>query len=341
MVRIKALMVVVMGLLLPAVAARAAEPAPVVETQVAALLRAEQFDRIDALAAEFRTSQSRSLEYGGLWNLSLFNDGISEAIAYRKANGPQFWKRTETLLQRWIAHAPTSPSARLAYAQMLSAHGWNFRGNGYAATVAPQHWKPFRDYIAQSRAYLEKYKTVAAEDPRWYEQMADIATVQSWPQAQFDALMEEGLDRHPLFYPLYFAAVRYYAPKWGGSGAAIEGFARMAYQRTYQVDGFGMYARIYWVASQTQYGDELFSESKVSWPTMSRGIDDVLAKYPDSWNVNNFARFACLAGDQIKTKALIAQIKGPPLMDAWRDEHMFEYCKAWSAATLPPSDHSL
>lgn len=123
--------------------------------------------------------------------------------------------------------------------------------------------------------------------------------------------------------------MEYNAPKWGGSAQAIEDFARAAVGRTRKTEGEGMYARIYWYAAQSQYHDQLFSQSKVDWPTMKRGIHDVLARYPDAWNLNNFARFACLAGDRAEAQALAARVGDIPDADVWnRDRGEFQACRA-------------
>lgn len=299
-----------------------------IRREVSAAMEAGQFAKLDALAARYRTSKSRTSS--GLWHLTLFYVGIS-GVLDAEADFTEYWQNVERALGKWVADAPDSPTARLAYASMLVRHGWSYRGSGYANTVTPENLRKFDQYLAQARRYLEENKRVASADPYWYELMAIIAYAQSWPEAAFASLIAEGLRKEPLFYQTYFAAIDYYAPKWGGSATAIENFARDALERTKAVEGYGMYARIYWYASQTQYGDGLFSESKVDWVAMKKGIDDVLAKYPDGWNINNFARFACLARDKAKTAELMARIDGAPLMAAWGAPAVFQRCKAWSA----------
>lgn len=300
-----------------------------IRRDVSASFEAGQFSKLDALAARYRTSKTRTSS--GLWHLTLFYAGISDVLN-AEPDFTEYWKNVERAVGKWVADVPDSPTARLVYARMLVRHGWSYRGSGYANTVTPQNQRMFEEYLTQARSYLEKHKTVASADPYWYELMAIIGYAQSWPEATFASLIAEGLRKEPLFYQTYFAAIDYYAPKWGGSAAAIEQFARDALERTRSIEGYGMYARIYWYASQTQYGDALFTESKVDWTAMKKGIDDVLAKYPDGWNVNNFARFACLARDKAKTAELMARIEGAPLMAVWRVPALFQQCKSWSAS---------
>lgn len=192
-------------------------------------------------------------------------------------------------------------------------------------------WPIFYKKLGEAREYLLRHKDTAARDPHWYDMMAAIATAEGWDSAAFDALVEEGLKREPLYYQLYFTAVNFLTPKWGGDFSKIEAFADAAVKATRNDEGFSMYARIYWYASQYQYGSSLFSQTSVAWPKMKRGIQDVLRRYPDQWNVDNFAYFACLAGDREEAKKLIGMLSGPPSMQVWKRPENFSRCAAWIA----------
>ena len=300
-----------------------------IRSQIVTLIRGEQFAELEALGAKYRTSKSRTSS--GIWHLTLFYSGVSFAFdSDRKEQ--EFWLKADDSAKRWVANHPNSATSHLAYARMLLNHGWSFRGGGYANTVEPQNWKPFLDRVQQARVYLEKNKDIASSDPYWYELMAIIAYAQGWPDSEFSKLVSEGLQREPAFYQTYFAAIDYYAPKWGGSILAIEQFAREGLERTRSTEGFAMYARIYWYASQTEFGDRLFSESLVDWTAMKKGIDDVLTRYPDGWNINNFAKFACLSKDKAKTAELIGRINDAPLTAVWGDPLFFQQCKVWASS---------
>jgi hypothetical protein len=138
--------------------------------------------------------------------------------------------------------------------------------------------------------------------------------------------------REPLYYQTYFEALEHFLPKWHGDAEAIERFARAAVERTATQEGRGMYARIYWYASQTEYGNDLFNKSLAVWRQMRDGFDDVIARYPDPWNLNNYARFACLAGDKSKTRELLARIGPSVVHQAWAPEPLRQHCAKWSAA---------
>jgi hypothetical protein len=295
-----------------------------IASQASALLKNERFEELDALADTYRSTQARTSS--GLWKLGFFYSGLSEMFP-RHRQSPEIWALLGQSTEHWIERRPRSPAARLVYATILINQAWGIRGTGYANTVEQQQWKPFFAKVEEARAYLEGVKTIASADPYWYRAMLEIATMQEWPDARFSALLAEALDRHPLYYDIYFEATNRKLPKWGGSAEEVEAFAREAVRRTHATEGAGLYARIYWSASGSELGDELFKRSHVDWAEMKRGIDDVLAKYPDEWNLNHFAKLACLAGDYPKAAELIDRIEGDALPSAWGMSFYMTRCR--------------
>lgn len=290
----------------------------------------EQFDALDKLAAEYRATESRSSS--GLWMLTHFYFGIRTVTNHGKDE--KYWAEVESKALRWVASNPQSPASINVYASFLIEHGWKYRGSGLAHQVRKEDWKPFYEKLSQAREYLLLNKRIASADPRWYENMLIIARAEGWKRNKFDELVTEAVSKHPYFYQIYFAALDYLVPKWHGSREEIEKFANFAVEHTKAGEGMGMYARVYWYASQTYYNADLI-ESDIDWDKMKRGIDDVLARYPDQWNINNFAFFACLGGDKQKTAELINRISTYPIHLAWGN-HVYRYydrCKAWTSTS--------
>jgi hypothetical protein len=278
-----------------------------------------RFDELEAMAAAFRARDARTPS--GLWKLNYFYEGLRRFQKYMPRDpDPQ--------IDGWLAAKPESVAAHIGYAVMTLQQAWEIRGEGYASTVEPEDWKPFHNAVERARKHLMQYKAIADGDPHWYDAMLEVATLQNWDDAAFDALLREALDKEPLYYDFYFHAANRNLPKWGGSAEKVEELARDAVARTQAIEGAALYARIYWSANGSQ-----FEESEVDWKEMRKGIDDVLARYPDQWNINNFARFACLAHDEDKTYELIARMAGEPDPAVWGYGSLFERCKRWSKPT--------
>lgn len=290
----------------------------------------EDFRKLEAMHREYLEKKSRTPS--GIWKLTVFYSGIGELLhdARRSPAREQQFASHERRLQRWIKQFPESPAPRIVHALLLGERGWAIRGSGYARTVPAEAWAPFRRYIALSRQYLEEHKSVASKDPRWYQAMLQNARAEGWDDQEYGKLLDEALAREPLFYQTYFEALENLLPKWHGDAGRIERFAREAVRRTSAQEGRGMYARIYWFAAQTEYGNDLFAKSLAAWPRMKEGFDDVVARFPDTWNLNNYAKFACLASDKATTKALLERIGADVVRAAWDPPSFHEECATWA-----------
>lgn len=302
------------------------------ENRVIELFHKEDYQALETMAQEFRETKSRTPS--GLWQLSTFYYGLSFVLTARSNNKP-FWWKTDKELKNWIAAFPESPTPHLAYATMLLNHAYSYRGGGLASSVKHENWKPFKRLTEQARDYLEKAKPIASSDPQWYALMARAAVFQGWSENPFASLLTEAFEREPLYYLTYYWAVLYYSPRWYGSVAEIETFARKALKQTRFQEGHAMYARVYWFASQTEFNETLFTESQVNWEKMKKGIDDILKNYPDNWNINNLAKFACLARDKEKAGELINRIEHPLHRDVWDSSSFFHRCMKWANTGSP------
>ena len=299
-----------------------------IKKRTAFLLSSRNFMELERLAQEYRVDKSRTPS--GLWKLTLFYYGIHDYCGNINLKDENYWDASKSRTEGWIKEYPKSPTPYISHGIIMKQYAWKFRGGGFANTVPEEAWQPFHEHLINAKAFLEKYKKIADTDPHWYEVMADIATGLCVNRSEFQKIIDEGLEKEPLYYQLYFAAIDYYAPKWHGSAKDIEEFANSAVERTKDLEGLGMYARIYWSAYETEYGTRLFIDSNVVWDKMKKGIDDVLKRYPDQWNINNFALFACLAKDKQKAKELFNLIKEPPMLQVWESESKYLRYKSWA-----------
>jgi len=309
---------------LPCSAATLSESEKIQETTKAAF-RGGDFAKIEGLLKQYRESRSRTSS--GLWHLRAAYGGAFIAMTTDTKTEAQ-WEDLESKINKSIVSAPHSASGPIFLATAYYWHGFQHRGLGFADTVTPEGWKQFARYMGLARQTLEVNKATSSVDPTWYETMLKVAQGQSWSQEDVNSLLEEALRKEPLHYGTYFAAVDLLLPMWGGSLEKIEAFADNAVARTNQSEGSGMYARIFWYVEQ-RIGSTLFKRKSV-WPKMKAGFEDLIKKYPDSWNKNAYAKYACQAGDYAVTARFMPEIGNAPILDAWNSQLYFESCKYYS-----------
>lgn len=288
------------------------------------LVHNKAFAELDALAKSYRDSESRT--NSGVWHLTIFYDALgapSDVIL-----SDEDYKAAFNTFDEWIKASPSSPTPYIGKASMLASYAWKFRGNKMADEVPIKDFAPFFYHLGEAKKLLEKSKEVSSQDPEWYAQMAYIMMGLNTKEDEFDAVVDEGLKKYPYYYPIYFNTALHLLPVWGGTVEKIEAFALKAIERTKEKEGMGVYSRIYWYLGSIQYDLRLFLDTKVDWLKMKQGIKDVLEKYPDQWNINNFGYFSCIQGDKEMTKELIDRITPFPVKDVWGEESFFLHCKA-------------
>lgn len=272
--------------------------------------------------------QRTSRTPGGRWKLQFFYSGLSR----RTPQTEQGWSTYEARLLQWMKEYPRSPAAHIAYSSFLIKRAWNIRGDGYAREVQPQSWRPFEQNIELARDSLQDSKEFASNDPQWYVEMLVVARAQAWRRTELKQLLQEAISKEAYYQETYQTAFEYLLPKWHGSFEEAETFANDAVAITRQCEGNGMYARIYWrvIDSTREFQHDPFGSAKVSWEKMKLGLEDIITRYPNAWNINNYAKFACLAGDKETAKRLVKQIGNNPTPEAWNNQISFPDCRKWA-----------
>lgn len=303
-----------------------------IKANVQALFQAEKFDELSALAKRYLQGEEKTPS--GIWKLAVFDTAVQDL---ESANPEQLPAIREKVL-RWVKSQPESPSAYLAYAEYLAQVAWAHRsdetdddGKDDDSDDDDNPQPVFYSYLDKERDYLLEHRKVAGKDPRWYEAMIHIGVFEQWSSENFAALLTKATHQFAYYYPLYDAALAYTQPKWNGSVEEMDAFIEEAAATTAKKYKSSLYARLYWSLAQTDYGSRLFDETAVDWPKMSQAMDELVTQYPDQWNINNFAHFACMAGDREKTRQLINRIQPAPMLEGWdNDQGNFDRCKSWS-----------
>lgn len=254
--------------------------------------------------------------------VAVIRDGYDQAFG-RESDWSKSLARVEYLKKKY----PNEAFAAMAEVRYWSAYAWNARGGGYASSVSDDGWKLFRERLEKSEMVLLDTKPYAAQLPGWYDEMINVQSSLGRPEEERDQVFLEGVKRYPTYYPIYFTMLNYLLPKWGGTWRTVDNLALWSVEHTRAQEGTTMYARLYWVVS----GDpkvNLFKDTFASWPKMKRGFEDMMARHPKSkWNLNNFARFACMAGDKQTFLKLRAEIGKDVFDGAWPQATSLDLCE--------------
>lgn len=293
--------------------------------QVHVMLAKRDYAGLNAMEREFRTS--RATTPSGIWKLEEFHDAVEAYLPTADSKDGCPYLAGE-YLEEWLRTDPTSPAPYIAQATKLLDQAWCFRGDGFASQVAEDAWRPFHENIDAAYAVLMEHKRVASVDPGYYAVMIDIYRAQN-RKSELSALLDEATDREPYYYPIYANAYFSYMPQWGGSTAEIDELARYAVARTQKRDGLGAYARYYWYASSDNC--DCWTDA-INWETMKLAMRDVATRYPDAWNLANFARFGCMFNDRETARSYFDKLGAVDVSIAWPDVESYRRCRAFAGA---------
>jgi hypothetical protein len=265
-----------------------------------------------------------------------FDDGRAHVMAFdvgldlisQRNKTTKDWEQSLGQIREWRQQNPASTAVDIAEANLLKNWAWSARGSGYARSVTEEGWKLFRARLDRAEAVLLHSKDRSSGNPLWYTEYLEIAVANSWDSAEFRALYDAAITRFPDFLPLYNRMIRSLQPRWGGSFEQIDAYVAEVVKQTEARQGKVMYARLYWYLANAE-GDDfaLFEDSAANWADMKTGFKQIIAATPKSnWNLNNFASFACRAGDADTYRKLRKQIGEKIYEEAWPSNYSMEVC---------------
>lgn len=293
-----------------------------------------QFAALESMADEFRSDLSRTPS--GILKLAEYYNGIANVGLDFPKTDQAAWAEAAATIDDWIESYPESATPYVAKATALMNRGWAYRGKGWARNVEDGDFDQYRNHAYFAAEFLLDHKDIAASDPHWYYVLLDSLRAVRADKAAYLELSTEALDRFPDYDPLYFKIAGYLSPKWFGSLPELEAFAQNAVARTKATRGAELYARIYWASGQLNRQEHAFQSAYVDWSTMISGMDAVIREYPDQWNINRFAYFACVKQDYATTRKYLELVVEPVAASHW-DGAIMNYQRCRLNSGLPPS----
>jgi hypothetical protein len=262
-----------------------------IQTDARRALLEGRFESIDEMAKQMQLQRSRLAD--GRWELPFVTSAFVWNIKPRDSSA---WETRLQQIDRWIARTPKESTPYLAKAAVLISYAWDARGAGWAETVRNEDWPVFTGRLTAAQHVLEESAAISKTSPIWYDAMQTIALGLSWPENKYSEIFNEAVQREPTYYVFYFNAARYYLPRWHGNDGDVARFVDAAVGGTRDTEGETLYARIYW-SLLWAYEDYTFLPGRANWSRMRQGFRDILRVYPDNWNINAFAFYACMAED--------------------------------------------
>jgi hypothetical protein len=287
--------------------------------QVWQLLDAREFARLEALHDEWLKTPSRTQD--GTWLLESFD--WTFAVNF-EARAPAYLR---AIFDDWKARAPSSRLRPIAEAHLWVARAGRLRGCECSKFKSDADRDAFGILIERAAAALNA--EAMGVSPLAYTAALRIAGSRGRPAGELDALLDEGRARFPAYRPMYWARMRYLLPAWGGTGEALDHFAKRAVRETSAAEGTTFYALLY--ADLLREGPpqsrELMLEH-ASWPELDASFRDLVARRPGTHNWNLYGTVACLFRDAPATARILQHLGSEAQLGVWTSGVSTESCRA-------------
>ncbi len=253
------------------------------------------FAWLETTSQKYRSEKQRMPS--GRWSIEVFYERLQEhcGLDSREQVSPLM---TE-FYANWQAEYPKSPAPSIIMASCHYAAAMNLRGQGFADDVWADAWAPMFEKLEGAVAILEKNKALAGHDPHWHAIMARTHMHLNVPESVFSANIEEAIRVEPLYYTNYYHAFYHYLPRWGGSYAQAERWARRASARTSVAYGDAIYARLALALRRMHSDEEIMRDYRFDWARLKKGMLDLFEtqQVPDLNHAMDFVEMSCALRD--------------------------------------------
>lgn len=324
--RAYSLLLVVLALLWIAAPSHAAlfdkrQPRQMMHLDVRAYLQSMQFDQLDMMADQFRSTKSRFPDGG--WKLVAFYRSF-----YMPPDSPDSrFEETIALVEKWRETNPTSVTAQVVLAKLWHDYAWKARGTGYADQVKATAWPIFEERIARAWSIINEPVGRSADCPERYNtQLILLKFFDAGDREAFAELLKEAIGFEPQYYVLYDSASTYLLPRWGGEEGEWQKLMERFARNNLAGAGTTIYARTVWNMSRYYY----FKDMGISWDLTKAGFEQIRRDYPGSLYIPNvFAKFACLANDRTTLAQLFASMDTASYeYEVWGGEKLLNSCRS-------------
>lgn len=289
-------------------------------------LKARDFQRLEMLYAELHGTNQ--LTPSGLDRGPIFYNPLKYFAS--NVRDPAYWRAMHAIAAEWRGQFPQSVPARLfgvyLYRSQMIALG-GYRDADKLGETEREELTAASSSALQA-LYAMQEMAQAAGDPEWFRTfVATLPYSHAFSQEALMAHVKAGSALYPNYFEIVSTTAFYANEQWGGGPDTVEIMVSLATEVAVGQEKPLMYARIYWHLNQMVYDDTIFTDSPADWRIMRDSFDAMIALYPDPWNMNSYAYFACLAGDWGTLKKLLKRIDDQPILAAWVHPQRYTFCK--------------
>jgi hypothetical protein len=291
---------------------------------VATLLASKDYDKLDKLAAEYRTS--KECYANGTWKLMSVYAGFELPD---NADGAA-WLSRQNAIQNWIQAKPESVTARIALAKFLTEYAWNARGSGYENTVTDEGWRLFAERLNESAKILNEAKELKETCPVYWSTLMRVGLGLQISKEQFNNIFHQAIAATPDFSYYYQRRAIFLLPRWYGDEGEWEKDLAESADQVGGEQGDLLYARVVW--NMHLYGEyDVFNGNKISWDRVDRGFATILKQFSDSLAAKNErAHLAAIAGDKENAKKYFIATDGKVDLSQWAAKGEFVDAANWA-----------
>lgn len=295
--------------------------------QITVFLEEENFEALESIYQQI--AGQRIVFPSGEWKISVFYHTLDNAYADK---GIQ--KRLDYIetLKKWGTKFPGSIAQLNALLEGYRSLGWEYRGSGFARTIAEDEMKKFQENLQKSLLVAQDLAALSPEDPYSYQNVMWTGLGTGSPK---EFLFQLGMESHtaePLFFQTFKSFAIILLPRWMGEPGELEAYAQWIADQS-QPYGDEIYARIA-DGIRGYIGTDFFAVHKFSWTRIKKGFDQLTYKYPDSYPLlHSFCWFATYAQDKALAYELFNKIQDhwdKTAQNIWNSREEFLKWKKWA-----------
>ncbi len=290
--------------------------------KAAALLIDGRVDDLDRLVQDAASADGR--DAAGRWTRSQVYTGIASVFPDEPAH--PLWPALDRITADWLARRPASHAAALARAQYWISHAWAARGDGYPVTPSAARQQAFEADLQQAERVLDAHEQASpkatAQEPHWAVMRIKVHNLLGRDKTGIHQLAIGALRQHPDYDPIAAEAALALSPAWGGTTAQAKAFIDEAMAIARPVSGEQLRARIaiHLARNAGQRQALLLAQTGFTWESVKPAIDEVIARYPDLYNVNAARMLGCISDIPARARPYFERLQGRIQPVAWFDD---------------------